>query len=546
MDPFKAKFIEEATDLLAELEKSLLEIEARPDDPKLIENCFRVMHTLKGSSAMFGYEQLGGLTHDLETIYVLIREGKATITKEILDVTLNSVDHFKDILSSDTMDENGKVHDALAKQINSIVSKISGTETAHISKSLISGAEVSNKIFTYYILFRPKATFLRNGSNPLYLIEDLHSLGECKITAHIKDIPEISDIQPENCYVYWDIYLVTKEPIQTIKDIFMFVEDDCALEVHQVAEGNLLTHSKFLNKIDGIDGNISVSELKEFIQNLLQIIKKQEGNEDKVSAKESNAASLRVSTEKLDNLMNMVSELVTTQARLSLFAEKNANPELINIVENVEKIVRQLRDNAFSICLIPIENLLMRFKRLVRDLSAELKKDINFITEGDDTELDKNIIEHLGDPILHIIRNSLDHGIETPEERIAKGKPAQGTIFLKTFYSGNNVHILIKDDGAGIDPEKVKNKAIQKGLINVDTELSKKEIFDLIFLPGFSTTEKVTEVSGRGVGMDVVRRKINELRGLIEMDSSPNVGTSITIKLPLTFSIIDGLLVRID
>lgn len=546
MDAFKAKFIEEATDLLEELEKALLKIEERPDDPELIEQCFRVMHTLKGSSAMFGYEKLGELTHDLETIYDLIREGKAKITREILNVTLKSVDHFKVLLSADNNEVDADIHNELSVEIQTMVSSITGEENHHIDKPLSTNTPETQKFQTFYILFRPNKDFLKNGSNPLYLIEDLHALGECKVTAHLKSIPEIDSLVSESCYIYWDIYLVTKDSLQAVKDVFMFVESDCVLDIHMVAEGNLLSHSKFVNKIEGVDDNISVKDLKEFIQNLLQIIKKQEVVEEKVISKDSSAATLRVSTDKLDDLMNMVSELVTTQAQLSLFAEKNSNPELIAIAENVEKIVRQLRDNAFSICLIPIENLLMRFKRLVRDLSAELHKDINFITEGEDTELDKNIIENLADPILHILRNSIDHGIESPEQRIAARKPVQGTIYFKASYSGNFVHILIKDDGAGINPEKVKNKALQKGLISEDTHLSKKEILDLIFLPGFSTTEKVTGVSGRGVGMDVVKRKIQDVRGEIKMDSTPGSGTSITIKIPLTFSIIDGLLVKID
>jgi two-component system chemotaxis sensor kinase CheA len=218
---------------------------------------------------------------------------------------------------------------------------------------------------------------------------------------------------------------------------------------------------------------------------------------------------------------------------------------LIAIGENVQKLSRQLRDIAFSIVLIPIENLLTRFQRLVRDLSQELKKEVNFIAEGTDTELDKTIIENLTDPLMHILRNSLDHGIEDPDIRVKLGKPRQGTIMLKAFYSGANVHIQIFDDGAGIDPEKIRQKAISKGIISTDTPYTTKDIMDLLFLPGFSMAINVTDVSGRGVGMDVVRRKIADIRGEVEIDSKIGQGTTITIKLPLTLSIIDGLLVKI-
>jgi two-component system chemotaxis sensor kinase CheA len=260
---------------------------------------------------------------------------------------------------------------------------------------------------------------------------------------------------------------------------------------------------------------------------------------------EAVASSIRVASDKLDSLMNLVSELVTTQARLSLFSEQNPLPELIAIAENVEKISRQLRDNTFSICLIPLETVVTRFQRLVRDLSHELGKEVVFLTEGTDTELDKTIIENLADPLLHILRNSIDHGLETAEERRKKGKPVQGTILLKAFYSGAHVHIQIKDDGAGIDVRKVREKALSRGLIHADAVLTEKEIFDLLFVPGFSTAARVTDVSGRGVGMDVVRRKIADLRGEVEVQSAVNKGTTITIKLPLTLSILDGLLVRI-
>jgi len=243
--------------------------------------------------------------------------------------------------------------------------------------------------------------------------------------------------------------------------------------------------------------------------------------------------------------MNLVSELVTTQARLSLFAEQNNITGLTAIAENVQKLSRQLRDTAFSIVLIPIENMLTRFQRLVRDLSSELKKDVVFVTEGADTELDKTIIESLSDPLMHIIRNSLDHGIEETQERIKMGKPKQGKITLKAFYSGANVHIMVSDDGAGIDPEKIRDKAISKGIIPPDKKLTKKEILDIIFLPGFSTAKTVTDVSGRGVGMDVVKRKIADIRGEVEVESEVGIGTTITIKLPLTLSIIDGLLVKV-
>ena len=298
--------------------------------------------------------------------------------------------------------------------------------------------------------------------------------------------------------------------------------------------------------------DIGLSEVQTIIKNHTEK-KNIESQVDQINKRFSNApsvkeniiSSIRVSSDKLDSLMNLVSELVTTQARLSLFAEHSGNTELLTIAENVQKLTRQLRDNAFDIVLVPIDTMLTRFQRLVRDLSKGLNKNVVFVAEGAETELDKTIIETLTDPLLHILRNCIDHGIESPEERKILGKPEQGTILLKAYYSGTNVHIKITDDGSGIDPEKIRSKAIQKGLISKDASLSGREIFDLLFIPGFSTAENVTDVSGRGVGMDVVKRKLAEVRGEVEIDSEINVGTTITFKLPLTLSIIDGLLVKI-
>jgi two-component system, chemotaxis family, sensor kinase CheA len=272
----------------------------------------------------------------------------------------------------------------------------------------------------------------------------------------------------------------------------------------------------------------------------------QPSNINEVSNKLKNISSIRVSSEKLDDLINLVSELVTTQAGLSLISEKINNPELLELAEDIEKLSRRLRDNTFGMRLIPIENMITRFQRLVRELSHELNKEIIFQAEGSDIELDKTMIEGLIDPIMHILRNSMDHGIEAAETRIQLGKPKQGKILLRAYYSGSNVFIKISDDGSGMDIDKIRQHAIKRGLMLPDSSLGEKEILEMIFLPGFTTTEKITNISGRGVGMDVVKKKISDLRGEVNIETKINHGTTITIKLPLTLSIIDGLLVEID
>ncbi|HPV56757.1 MAG TPA: chemotaxis protein CheA, partial [Tenuifilaceae bacterium] len=340
--------------------------------------------------------------------------------------------------------------------------------------------------------------------------------------------------------------------VGAINDVFIFVETDSKLEIQKVADINLLSDPKFVDEVTqlaNVQKDIGYVTIQRVANQAIARHNKQKSEvvkRERIGFKDKSAASIRVSSDKLDGLMNLVSELVTTQARLSLFAEENSVPGLGPIVENVQKLSRQLRDIAFSIVLIPIENLFGRFQRLVRDLSMELKKEVEFITEGADTELDKTIIENLSDPLMHIIRNSLDHGIEEASVRLSQGKSTKGKIVLKAYYSGASVIIQISDDGAGIDPEIIREKAILKGIIPPERKLSKKEILDLIFLPGFSTAKKVTDVSGRGVGMDVVKKKISEIRGEVEVDSEVGLGTTITIKLPLTLSIIDGLLVSIN
>ncbi|MFW6095331.1 MAG: chemotaxis protein CheA, partial [Bacteroidota bacterium] len=332
------------------------------------------------------------------------------------------------------------------------------------------------------------------------------------------------------------------------------VEDQAKIDIYELSEQNLLKNSRFISEIEKLSDlkkDIGVDAIKSItnsIQGAKEDLEEQTRGKDAktVNGKDYSISSIRVASEKIDHMMNLVSELVTTQARLSLKADQSDDGELATIAENVQKLTRQLRDNAFDIALVPVETMLTRFQRLVRDLAGSMNKKVTLVAEGTDTELDKNIIETLTDPLLHIIRNSIDHGIETPEERKRKGKPEEGKILLKAYYSGAKVHIQIHDDGQGIDIEKVKNKAIQKNIIEKNQELSRRELFDLIFKSGFSTSENVTDVSGRGVGMDVVRRKLSEIRGEVEIDSELDAGTTLTVKLPLTLSIIDGLLVRID
>ena len=570
MDQFKEDYVEDAKDLINSLEKSLLQLEDAPDNPEQIEEVFRIMHTLKGTAAMFGFEDISELTHEMETIYDMIRNGELTLSAEIFNITLDASDILRALLISETKNDP-KLTKRLAqahKKINKITkgAKLVNNE----QEVLIFDEQLINKDDknTYYILFKPDEEIFLSGNNPFFQLEDLASLGEVKVITHFSRIPELELINPELCYTYWEVFISTKEGDKAIEDVFVFVQDRCFLKIQKLSEKDLTQNSQLLHAIenrelafenfeeDKLDTHIE--KLQAFFETLeenqpeteeeLQTEEQEENVNSNPSLRKSEGSSIKsvkIATKKLDNLMNLVSELVITQARLNLFTGNNSTPELLEISENIEKISRQLRDATFDLCLIPINEIVVQFKRMVRDLAQELEKEVEFVSLGTQTALDKTIIERIADPIMHLLRNSIDHGIELPVERIEKGKIKKGKITLNAFYSGTYVHIKISDDGKGIDKEKVKAKAIERGLISKGDHLTDKEIFDLIFLPGFSTAKAVTEVSGRGVGMDVVKRKIAEIRGDVLIESEIDKGTSFTIKLPLTLSIIDGLLVKV-
>ncbi len=549
MEQFKQKFIEEAADLIQDLEVSALALSEDPENKEHIEIIFRVMHSLKGSSSMFGFDMIDHFTHQMESAFDRIRKGQDTVTDKFMDLIFKSIDHIKDLLNEDDYlsEQTLITHENLLRNIS---------DTLHDKPEKVSldsddQVPANTSKASYYIKFKPKPEIFKNGTNPILTVNELISLGDFRIFPQIDNIPDINEMDVYSCYVSWVVILVAEASESEIRDVFIFVDLDSEITIKKISEKDVLADEGFIRSLDN-----TVSAGKVELADIENILKK---NCDKESEradikqvkklpkiKESNISSIRVSSEKLDELINMVSELVTRQAALSLISEQINNKELIQLAEDIEKITRRLRDDTFGIRLIPVENMVTRFQRLVRELSAEMKKDIVFETEGTDTELDKNMIEGLIDPLMHIIRNSIDHGIEDTDTRVAKGKPSKGKIKLKAYYSGTNVFMEVSDDGKGIDPDIIYKRALNSGLITSDSGLAEKDIFDLIFLPGFSTAENVTKVSGRGVGMDVVKRKISDLRGEVAISSEIDKGTVITLKLPLTLSIIDGLLVRID
>ncbi len=576
-DKHKEVFKEEAKELLAELETSLLELEEQPDNADLIGRVFRAMHTIKGSGAMFGFDDIAKFTHDVETVFDLVRNGNLPVTKELITLTLAARDQIREMLNA--YDGGQGADPAKALIITSALKQLVPGGAEKEKKTAASpagdgkaaqGADASapTEVVTYRIGFRPARNFFLTGMNPVGLLNELRELGDCTIVAETSDIPLLNDLDPEACYTYWNIILTTKKSADDIKDIFIFIQDDCELKIDIIDKEGALEAGKDRKKLGDIlveRGDVTQEAVKQALSGQKRVgqilvemgvvkpekveaalAEQEHVNEVREKRQSVEAAStIRVPSERLDSLVNLVGELVTVQARFSQVAGRQANTDLLSIAEEVERLTGELRDNTMSIRMLPIGSTFSKFKRLVRDLSRELGKEIDLTTEGAETELDKTVIEKLGDPLVHLIRNSIDHGIELPEVRAAAGKPRQGNVHLSAVHSGANVLIRIEDDGAGLDKDAIRAKGIEKGLIQADAELTDKELFLLILAPGFSTAKKVTSVSGRGVGMDVVQQALNTLRATIDIKSERGIGTSITLKLPLTLAIIDGFLTKI-
>lgn len=564
MEQAIATYREEAGDLLAELESSLLELEERPDDDELINRVFRAMHTIKGSGAMFGFDEIAAFTHEVESVFDLVRNGKLTVTRTLLDLTLKARDHIVLLLSgAGDAEEGRRIVAGLRRLIPASPEVIHSPEPVPPLPM-----EQPEQMKTWRIRFRPSKEILRCGTNPLSLLNELRGLGTARVIAQYDDIPTLDRLDPEGCHIYWDIILTTNRGEDAIRDVFIFVEDDCELSIDLIDTGSEMEEEgyKKLGDILVEKGDLSPVDMQKVLsmqKRFGELLVEQgivtpdkvesalvEQQQVKAIRQERNAsvqegASVRVPAEKLDHLINLVGELVTVQAHLSQVAAAGGESIYVSISEEVERLTNELRDTTLNIRMLPIGTTFSKFRRLVRDLSSELGKEIDMETFGAETELDKTVIEKLNDPLVHIIRNSIDHGIEPPEERVASGKPPRGTILLGAEHSGDSVIITIRDDGRGLDREKIRKKGVEKGLIPEGVDLPDREIFAQIFAPGFSTADQVTNVSGRGVGMDVVKRGIEALRGTIGVESQHGKGTTIILKIPLTLAIIDSLLVTI-
>ncbi|NBB89575.1 MAG: chemotaxis protein CheA [Spirochaetes bacterium] len=605
MDKFRENFREEAFELLNSLEASLLELENNPENEAEISAVFRSMHTIKGSAAMFGFDHISEFAHEIENMLEFLRDGRISVTDELINLTLKARDHVRELLEiegevpKDVRDASERIQvefkeyvvgllepqgdrsdapSAPAGDLSAIGDEAEGREAAvptgsagaqtaayaRIDEDTADSSELDHYV-TYRVRFKPNADIFRNGTRPLMLLRELAEFGDCTSVPYTDHIPGLSELDPESCYTQWDVVLTTKKPASAIRDVFIFVEDDCELSINVIDDlSEVEENHKRLGEIladrgvvprEAIDraagrqkrlGEVLVEDGvdQREIESALQEQQHVDRSRQKLR-RETSSSSIRVSSEKLDQLVDLVGEIVTLQARLTQTSTRMEDAGLNSIAENFERLTDELRDSTMSIRMLPIGTTFSKFRRLVRDLSQELGKEVEMEANGGETELDKTVIERLNDPLVHIIRNAIDHGVETPAEREAAGKPRAGTVSLTAAHAGAEVLISIFDDGAGLDREGILAKARSKGLLRGDEEPSDEDVWQLLFAPGFSTNENVTTVSGRGVGMDVVKKEIDNLGGTVRIETSPGHGTTFKLSIPLTLAIIDGLLVRI-
>ncbi len=559
MDQHIQTFLEEADELLGEIEDAVLELEANPDSSELVDRVFRTMHTIKGSGAMFGFDTVADFTHHVETALDQVREGNLGISKELIDLVLASRDHIVELLAAA---RTGAEPDVAAGQwiIDHLAALKPGSgEPEQEAAADRPAATDDGAMRSYHLRVHLQQGVMQTGMDPLAILDELVGLGEAVVIGHCGDVPALEEIDPELCYLWWDVTIATEHSEDALRDVFIFVEDGSEIIVELVDEGDAnIDVVRPLGEILAARGDTSRDSVHEALGQQKRLgellVESGAADEDKVRAalaeqqfvrkqkEKAQAASIRVAADKLDMLVNLVGELVITQAQLTQASARSDDPDLATPVENVQRLTGELRDLVLNVRMLAIGTTFSRFQRLVRDLSTELDKEIDLVTIGGETEVDKTVIERLGDPMVHLIRNCIDHGIEEPDVRLAAGKSRRGTVTLEACRAGSEVLVSVTDDGKGLDPRRIAEKAVEKGIISSTEGLSDEEALNLIFAPGFSTAGEVTEVSGRGVGMDVVKREIEKLRGSVSLHSRLGEGTTVTLKLPLTMAIIDGLL----
>lgn len=564
-DP-RAVFLAEANELLDRLETTLLDLGDRPGDTALVDTAFRALHTIKGSGAMFGFDQVAAFTHDFETAFDLVRRGAVPISAELVNVSLSAKDYIRTLIE-DPDATAAVIGEAILAELERLVGRAqaqpaqrAGAEGAaqEAAQGAAQGAADAPEPAAGWrigIAFAPEV--LRNGTNPLALLDELRELGPCTIVPRLDALPDLAALDPESLALGWDVTLRGAATREAIEDVFLFVRDDMVLTLAPLdaprdappGVPEPAPERAALPAVAPAPAPVpSVSETAPVARPPTApppAAKTPERRGPARHAEPRTAGTMRVEAERLDELLDRVGELVIAQARLSQLAGLHADAGLQTIAEEIERLSAQLRDTTMSIRMVPIGALFGRFRRLVHDLSGDLGKPVTFVTEGEETELDKTVIERLADPLVHLIRNAIDHGIEDPARRGASGKDATGRITLSAEHVGAQVHVTVRDDGAGLDVARIRAKAEERGLVAPGTPLTDQQVYQFLFAPGFSTAQAISALSGRGVGMDVVKRTIEALRGSIDIATAPGAGTALVLRLPLTLAIIEGLLIRV-
>lgn len=515
-EPSDSAYVLETMDILDGLEAQLLDLEQDPN-PDAIDAVFRALHTIKGGGGMFGYRTMAEFVHHFEDAFDKVRDGKLSVSSQLVNLALRARDHVIAMLNcgGDGPDATALANSGAAQQLLADLKGLLGEQTVE---------RVSEKpIKLWKITFKLAPNALLNGTRPDLLLAELASLGTAQVTLDGADVPPLEHLDPTLCHLGWTVLLNTSEPRAAIEDVFIFT-DDADLEIVEVAADTLAEVARIPQETS------QSGDLEE--------------NAVRRPSKEIGGDFVRVSSVKLDEILDQLGELVIAQARLSQISAESHNPTLAGLVEEVERLVTGMREVTLSVRMLPIETVFGKFRRVVRDLSAELGKDVELATSGGETEIDKSVIDRLSEPLVHMIRNSIDHGIESADGRIAAGKPAQATVWLSARQEAGDILISVRDDGAGLNTNAIRSKAIQRGLIAAEATPSDLELHQLIFAPGFSTAQTISSVSGRGVGMDAVLTTIRALRGSLDVKSHAGRGTLVTLRIPLSLAIIDGLLVR--
>jgi two-component system chemotaxis sensor kinase CheA len=552
LSQFIPSFLEESFEGLELMESSLLDLEQGDDET--INSIFRAAHSIKGGAGTFGFNNVTEFTHLVETLLDEMRDGRRNIKQDDVELLLDSVDCMRLLIESirdETECDTSKIIETSA-----LLEKTLAADGIEVSDPLtINDSEVvdskADDLATWQIKFIPEHHLVQTGNDPLLLFNALADLGEVTLVACAKELPALNDIDAEEIYLTWNLTLQSSASEDDIKEVFEWVEDECELIItkEDVISSDLLP-SEILNP----DSSTETSSLEEPDVILPaptneKPVETSTTNSDKPSSKAKNdLGSIRVGVDKVDSLINLVGELVITQSMLSelgndfdLSKVERLNSGLEQLLQNT----KELQESVMRIRMLPISFAFNRFPRLVHDLSKKTGKEVELILKGEQTELDKTVMEQIGDPLVHLVRNAVDHGIESAEVRLANGKPKKGTIMLNAYHQGGSIVIEIKDDGGGIDREAVFNKALEKGIVDENTVLTDAQTFDLLFEPGFSTAKEVSDISGRGVGMDVVKKNIQSLGGRIQVESERGKGSTFRVNLPLTLAILDGQLVQV-